>query len=58
MGDLEPVPNSGTEPPSYGIQAGWAGGSSVRPVLRGEVLRGAEQSKRAPEDPVAKSWST
>ncbi len=55
MGDSEPVPNSGTEPPSYGIQAGWAGGRSVRPVLRGEVFLGAEQSKRAPVAPEAKS---
>lgn len=50
------MPNSGTDPPSYGIQAAWAGGGrSTRPVLCGEVFFGAAQSKAAPEVLVAKS---
>lgn len=51
------MPNSGTEPPSYGIQAGCDGGRSTMPVLCGEVFFGAAQSKAAPEVLVAKSYS-
>ncbi len=49
------MPNSGTEPPSYGIQAACAGGRSVRPVLYGEVFFGAAQSNFSPDSLVAKS---
>src|SRR5882757_8682517 len=55
MGDSLPEPNSGTEPPSYGIHAGCAGGRSTRPVLCGLSFFGAAQSNAAPDVPVAKS---
>ena len=37
------------------VQAACAGGSSVRPVLCGEVFSGASQSNVSPEAPVPKS---
>jgi hypothetical protein len=49
------VPNSGTEPPSYGIHAAIAGGRSTRPVLFGLSFFGAAQSNADPDAPVAKS---
>ncbi len=58
MGDSEPPPNSGGEPasPPYRIQAGCAGGSVRRPVLRKESLFGPPpaQSYFCPEGPAGK----